>query len=148
MKLDDVLEMWKTDCKINEVDLGTSSLETAQLHGKYVELLAQAKLKKKIAEQKQMTLLKSKFLYYNGKLSQEQLEEYGWKPDPLEGIRRPSRQDMEYFYNADKDIQKTEAEISYYTVLIDTVKDIVDVLKWRHQTIRNILEFRKFEAGF
>jgi hypothetical protein len=32
--------------------------------------------------------------------------------------------------------------------MIDTLKEIVDNLKWRHQTVGNIIRWKQFEAGF
>ena len=87
MKIDlqHILEMWKKDCAIPKNNLDESSRLTPALHAKYMELLAQAKLAKKRAEFKQKSLLKDKWLYYNGKMTQEQIEEKGWVPDPFDG---------------------------------------------------------------
>ena len=105
-----------------------------------------AKLQVKQAENKQQDLLKDKFLWYNGKLSQEETERYGWTPDPFDGLK-VLKTDLNYWYESDKDIQKSESRIIYYKTVVEALKDIVDALKWRHQTIRNIIEVRRFEAG-
>ena len=55
--------------------------------------------------------------------------------------------EMEYYYDADSEIQKSEEKLIYYKTLIDTLKDIVDTLKWRHQTVKNMIQWRMFEAG-
>jgi hypothetical protein len=54
---------------------------------------------------------------------------------------------MEYYYNADPEIQRSVEKIEYYKTIISTLTDIVDNLKWRHQTIGNMIRWRQFEAG-
>ena len=38
MNVEEILEMWKKDSKIDEVDLDLTSSETPKLHSKYLEL--------------------------------------------------------------------------------------------------------------
>ena len=145
MKLEDILQQWEEDCQIGH-RLDEASLNTPKLHAKYLNYLTQTKLLLKRAEDKQAVLLKDKFLWYNGKMGQQDIERLGWDPDPFDGLKM-MKQDMNYYYESDKDIQESEAKITYYKTLLETLKEIIDTIKWRHQTIRNIIEVRKFEAG-
>jgi hypothetical protein len=54
---------------------------------------------------------------------------------------------MNIYYDADIDIQEMQAELEYHTVLVDTIKEILDTIRWRHQSISNIIKWRSFEAG-
>ena len=146
MDLKKILEMWASDCMIDNSHLDQSSRETPQLHAKYLGLLADAKLQLKRNEFKQKALLKDKWLYYNGKMDQQQIEEKGWAPDPFDGLK-VLKGEMDYYYDADPEIQRSEEIIQYYKTLIDTLTDIIDNLKWRHQTIGNMIKWRQFEAG-
>ena len=147
MNLERILEEWKTDSRIEMNALDASSVQTTVLHAKYLELHATYKLKLKDAEFKQAILMKNKFLWYSGKLSKEEIDRFGWDYDPYEGLKI-LKGDMAHFVEADKELQESEAKIEYLKTTIDTLKDILENLKWRHQTIRNTLEFKKFEAGF
>ena len=147
MNLERILEEWKTDSRIEMNALDASSVQTTMLHAKYLELHATAKIRLKDAEFKQSILMKNKWLWYSGKLSKEEIERFGWDYDPYEGLKI-LKGDMAHFVEADKELQESEAKIEYLKVTIDTLKDILENLKWRHQTIRNTLEFKKFEAGF
>ena len=100
--LKEVLAEWATDNQIHETHLDESSRKTPILHSKYLEKLANAKLLLKKAEFSQKTLLKEKWLYYNGKMDKEQIE---------------------------------------------NLTDIVDTIKWRHQTISNIIKWKQFQSG-
>jgi len=145
MNLENILEMWEQDCKISN-PLDESSRQTPQLHAKYLSLLTQAKLQVKRVEMQQKTLLKDKWLYYNGKLSKEEIEEKGWEFDPFKGLKI-LKGEMDYYYDADVDIQKSEEKVQYWKTITETLTEIVDNIKWRHQTIGNMIRWRMFEAG-
>ena len=146
MNLETVLEMWKKDSEIPQYNLDETSRQTPTLHAKYMEFMSIARLQLKKAEMEQKTLLKKKWLYYNGKMTQEQIEKEGWDFDPFEGLK-VLKGEMDYYYDADSDIQKSEEKITYYKTYIETLTEIINVLKWRHSTIKNIIDWRRFEAG-
>ena len=96
--------------------------------------------------EKRKKLLKQKWLYYNGKMSQEEIEKTGWDYDPFDGLKI-MKGEMDYYYDSDTEIQQSEEKIQYWKTLIDTLTEIVDNLKWRHQTIGNMIRWRQFESG-
>lgn len=146
MKLEKLHEMWATDCKINPQDVVGASINTPMLHAKYLQMYSNARSRLVLLEMKQKKLLKKKWLYYNGKMTKEEIDAEGWDYDPFKGLKI-LKGDMDYYYEADEDIQRSEAEIKYQKEIIDTLKEIVDTLRWRHNTISNIIKWRQFEAG-
>jgi len=146
INLENILEEWKNDAQIPQHQLDEVSRQTPSLHAKYLHYLAVAKLQLKRAESQQYTLLKEKWLYYQGKMDQGRLRELGWDPDPFNGLKI-LKGDMDYYYNSDPEIQSSEERIAYNKTLISTLTDIVDNLKWRHQTIKNMITWRQFESG-
>jgi hypothetical protein len=146
MNLEFVMKEWKEDCKIDTNDLFETSRSIPALHAKYLELLATAKLRKKSAEFAQKTLLKKKWLYYNGKMNQDDIEKEGWEPDPFDGLKI-LKGEMDYYYDSDPEIQESEQKIEYLKTCIDTLTEIVENVKWRHQTISNMIKWRQFESG-
>ena len=73
IELEKILDEWREDCTIDNMRLDETSRNTPLLHAKYLELLSQSKLRLKRAELKQKSLLKDKWLWYNGKMSQEEV---------------------------------------------------------------------------
>jgi c-di-GMP-related signal transduction protein len=144
--LESILKEWQEDCEISQHQLDEVSRQTPSLHAKYLQYLALAKLQLKRSENNQKTLLKQKFLYYNGKMSQEEIVSTGWDLDPFNGLRM-LKGELEYYYDSDPEIQKSEEKVLYHKTLIETLSNIVDTLKWRHQTVKNMIDWRKFEAG-
>lgn len=146
MTLEQVLEEWATDSQLPRNNLDEASRQTPSLHSKYLTILSQTKLRLKKAEMDQKTLLKQKWLYYNGKMSEEELKATGWDFDPLNGLK-VMKGEMDYYYDSDKEIQESELKIQYLKTLIDTLNEIVNNLNWRHQTIGNMIRWKVFEAG-
>jgi len=147
MNLDKILEEWHVDCRIDNAHPDESSRITPELHSKYLALLSRTKLQLKQAEFKQKELMKWKWLWYNGKLSQEEINEMGWDPDPFNGLKI-LKGEMEHYIEADPELVASEAKIEMLKTSIDTLKEIVTNLNWRHQTIGNMIRWRQFEAGF
>jgi len=146
MDLQSVLNEWEKDCAIDDMKLDEASRESTKLHAKYLSLLSNYKLMLKRAEFKQKDLLKDKWLYYNGKMDEDTLREKGWNPDPFDGLKI-LKGELEYYYESDPEIQKSEEKIQYYKTIIDTLEEIIENIKWRHQNIKNIIEWKKFQSG-
>ena len=91
-------------------------------------------------------LLKYKWLWYTGKLDDDKIKEFGWQTDPFDGLKI-MKNDFNYFFNADKDLQTLKAKVDYLEVTVDFLKRCMDNITWRHQTIKNTIEWRKFMAG-
>ena len=144
--LNQVHEMWQKDSVIDNHSLDDTSRNTPKLHSKYLQMWSEAKLSLKRAEFEQKKLLKDKWLYYHGKMDRETLEEKGWEPDPFDGLKI-LKGEMDYYYDSDPEIQKSEEKIQYWKTTIDTLTEIIDNLKWRHQTISNIIKWKQFESG-
>lgn len=145
MDLNDILAQWGEDCEIGH-NLDEASRDTPKLHAKYLGYHIQTKLLLKRAEEKQQILLKNKFLWYNGKLSQEEVSALGWNPDPFDGLKI-MKGDLSYYYDSDPEIQQSEAKVVYFKTMLEALKEIIDTLKWRHQSIGNAIRWKQFEAG-
>ncbi len=147
MNIEQVLEMWKKDSIIDDLKLDDTTIRMARIHSKYLELITIAKIRRKKKDLDYKTLLKNKWLYYNGKLSKEEIDIYKWEYDPFGGLNKPLKGDMNYYYDSDTDIQKAQAALEYDKVLIETLEEIMSTIRWRHQNIGNIIKWRSFEAG-
>ena len=146
MNLDEIKLMWESDCEIDDIELDNASLEVPKLHAKYLDLLSSKLMVQKQYQMKYDTLLRDKWLWYNGKLDDETRETYGWAPDALDGVR-VMKNEMYHFFNADKDLQELSAKMEYLKITVDFIKECMQNITWRHQTIRNTIDWRKFMAG-
>ena len=146
MNLESILEMWKNDSVIDEVQLDESSRDSAKLHSKYLDLYSVAKLRQKDLELKFKVILRDKFMHYNGKLSQEEMDRKNWDYDPLNGLT-VLKGDLDKWYDADEVIQDHQKKMAYQEQVVSVLKEILENIKWRHQTIKNMIEWRKFTSG-
>jgi len=146
LRIEDVLDMWKTDSEIDELKLDEASQQSARLHAKYLEMLSVTRLQLKKKEAEFRVLLKDKFLWYNGKMSKDEMDARGWNYDPLNGLK-VLKGDMDRFYDSDSDIQNAQMKIDYLKELVSTLEEIMGNIRWRHQNIKNMIEHRKFTSG-
>ena len=79
-------------------------------------------------------------------MSKEEIDEKGWDYDPFKGLK-VMKTDMNYYYDSDIDIQKSEEKIAYHKTIVETLQEIVETLRWRHQSISNIIKWKQFESG-
>jgi len=89
---------------------------------------------------------KDKWLWYGGKMSRSDIEDKEWDYDPFNGLT-VLKSDYPKFTGADKDIQDLNDRLQYLRVTVEFLQDVVSQVTWRHQTIKNIIEWRKFMAG-
>lgn len=147
MDLESLLKMWETDSKIDDVNLDDTSINSAKLHSKYLELYSHAKLRLKKKELELAVLNKDLWLYYNGKMTKEEMDALSWNYDPFNGMAKPLKGDMNKFYDADPNKVEMEMRVEYLKTYCDTCKDIIDNVRFRHLTIKNIIAHRQFVSG-
>jgi hypothetical protein len=146
MNLKEIPEMWKTDCPIDDIELDASSLEVPKLHAKYAELLSNSKLSVIRYERQMKEMDKDKWLWYSGKMTKDQIEDKNWDYDPFGGLT-VLKSDYDKFKGADQEIQDLYEKLQYLKITVEYLQDVVSQITWRHQTIKNIIEWRKFMAG-
>jgi hypothetical protein len=145
--VDKLLEMWEKDCVIDEMALDTTSSRFASIHAKYLRIYTDSKMLLKHSEMKMEELRKDKWLWFHGKMPREELEKRGWKSDPFDGQVRPLKSDLEMFFETDPDIVKLKAKNIYLNTALETLKEILDTIRWRHSVVRNVLDAKKFYSG-
>ena len=79
-------------------------------------------------------------------MDEEQIKTLDWDFDPLNGLK-VMKGEMDYYYDSDKEIQEAQATIEYWKTIEEALKEIMDTIKWRHQSVKNMIEWRKFTSG-
>ena len=80
MTLDQLMEEWRKDASVDTTELGNESLKIPELHSKYLKLYFEERRKLKALEFQSKDLSLKKYEYYNGRMSQEELDELNWNP--------------------------------------------------------------------
>ena len=115
MKLDEIQLMWERDAQIDRTELGEESLRIPQLHSKYFKIFSQERLLLRKMEGDYKTLFKNKYEWFNGSISEEDLKQYQWEPNPLKILRTDIPMHME----ADQELQAQSLKVEMETIQVD-----------------------------
>jgi hypothetical protein len=143
MNFNDLYEMVQSDLNIDKTELDTESLKTPQLHNKYLIMHSQEKLKLEQLISEKKIKRKDKWLYYTGKMSEEQLRFHGWDPFDLTILKT----DVDKFIDADDDIIRLGAKITLQEEAVNYLEGVVKVISNRQWNIRAALDWIKFTQG-
>jgi hypothetical protein len=143
MTLDDIRKEIQRDVTLDDAALDLESLKIPQLHSKYLNFLTDERLMLKKAQADYAVLRRSKWEYYTGKMSQEELLARGWEPFALKILRN----DLDLYLDGDEDLNKLVQKCEYLKEKISLLEEIVKELNNRHWKIRNAIEWRKFVNG-
>ena len=143
MDIESLREMVKNDIKIDETDLNSESLRTPQLHNKYLVLYENSKLELEKLQFMEKTLKRDKWLFYTGKMGDEDLERKGWEPFEHNILKT----DIPMFLDADPDMQQIRAKISLQSSVVSYLEDVIKIVTGRQWNIKSAIEWIKFTQG-
>ena len=143
MKTEDIISLWEQDCKIDSTELGMESLRIPQLHNKYYKIFIQERKQYFAIEQEYKRLYKVKHEYYLGILSDEEMKDNGWEPQPLKILR----QDMSTYVESDIDLSSLKTRMSIQETKTDMLESIIKAIVNRGFLIKNSIEWAKFQQG-
>jgi len=143
MTLDDIRKEIERDVRLDETALDLESLKIPQLHSKYLNFLTDEKLCLRKMEGDHAVLMRAKWEYYTGKMSQEELDARGWQPFALKILRN----DLDLYLQGDADLNKGRQKMEYHKEKISLLEEIVKELNNRHWKIRCAIDWRKFVNG-
>ena len=107
MSIDEILEQWQQDTKIDRTELGDEALNIPKLHHKYFQILVKEKmiLRKQESGMKQLKLDKYEFLTQG---PNEETKDKGWKLPPRGMILKG---DIPMYLEGDQDIKIGRAHV-------------------------------------
>ena len=135
---------WEKDSTIDKTQLMNTMYGHPLLHFKYLSLLQEYKLKLRKHAMKYANLKQVKIRYYSGELTQEQLEERGWKQYLF---KKPLKSEMEALLDADHDLQQLQEESLYIETLVTACESIMKDIGNRYYLFKNLVEYEKFQSG-
>ena len=140
MNIEQIMETWLQDAKIDDIELDRESLNVPNLHAKYLKLLYQEKLKLRKFNIQKKTLVKVLSEYYKGDLN---------NPEDLKEIKREPwsrtvlKQDINSYVESDDDMIKLLTKIAYQEEVVSLLEDIIKNINNRTFHIKNAIEWRK-----
>ena len=141
-QLNDLLEMWRQDADIDRTEPGKALLDIPKLHSKYLNILSKHRLLAKEALFKYNKMKKVKWEYYTGKMSQEELAEYGWEP-----FQFTLKSDITTYLESDNDLIKLLEKKVYHDESVSVLEAILGELKQRTWQLRDFINWERFIGG-
>ena len=140
--IEQVLNMWEKDAVIDQTEPGKELIRIPSLHKKYLTILTRHKLSCEKANFDYLRMRKIKWEYYTGKMSQEELEQYGWEP-----FRYTLKSDISLYLESDNDLIKLLEKKIYHKEVISVLESILSELKSRTFQLRDFIQWQRFIGG-
>mgnify|MGYP003115983997 CR=1 FL=1 len=143
MNLNDLKNMIERDMVIDKTELDIESIKTPQMHNKYLTFMLDEKLVLQKMESDFSILRKKKWLYYTGKMSQEELNEEGLEPFQHNVLKT----DIDKFIDSDEQIIDLKNKIFYQKEKVKYIEEVVKIISSRQWTIKSAIDWIKFTNG-
>ena len=143
MKLEDIQELWHRDSEIDYTELGTESIRIPQIHDKYLKIFTDERIRLKGVEFELSKMVRTKTEYYSGKMSQEELERYGWE----QYLGRLLKTEIAKYIESDDDVIKLKQQLIVLQEKINYLDSVIRMINNRGFQIKNALDWLKFSHG-
>jgi hypothetical protein len=140
--IEQILNLWTTDSDIDQTEPGKELLKIPKLHNKYLTILTKHKMAAKKANFDYLRMRKIKWEYYTGKLSKEELEQYGWEP-----FQFTLKSDISTYLESDADLIKLLEKKIYHEESVSVIEAIMGELKQRTWQLRDFITWERFIGG-
>jgi hypothetical protein len=141
VNIENIMDLWSEDVKMDNVDLDTESLKIPNLHAKWLNILTKERQKLRRLTIKKQQLSKTLAEYYRGELNNpEELAEI--KREPY--LKTVLKSEIHTYVDTDSDMIELNLRMSYQQEVVDVVEEIMKAINGRQWNIRNAIEWRKF----
>ena len=143
MNIEQIKAQAELDTIIDVNHLDDEASRIPQIHNKYLCMLMDEKLIHENLESKLKILRRDKWLYYSGKLSEDELKRKGWEPFDLNILK----QDLDRFIDSDQDIITLSNKVFLQKEKINYIEGVAKIISNKIWNIRSSIEWIKFTQG-
>jgi hypothetical protein len=143
MNINDIRQQVSQDLVMDETSLDIESMKTPQIHNKYLIIFTDEKLILGKLKSDFNVLRKNKWLYYTGKLSREELDDFGWDTFDLNILKS----DIDKFIDADEEIITLANRILLQQEKVNYLENVIKIINNRQWNIRSAIDWLKFTNG-
>lgn len=140
--LDELIAEWAEDARIDTTNAGGEMTRIPVIHSKYNKYLSLHKIAKSRREAEYNKLRKTKWMYYNGKLSHEELTKLGWEPFVF-----TLKSDLNVYMDADDDLIKIKGLASFHEECASFCAYVMKELNNRTWQMKEWMAWERFERG-
>ena len=140
MKIDQIIENWREDSKLDDVELDTEALKITSLHAKYLKLLFEERVKLRSLRMKQKALRRTLGEYFRGDLNNpEDLAELGREPFGKVILKN----ELDNYVDGDKEMIDLNIRINCYEETVSVLEEILKAINNRNFQIKNAIDWRR-----
>lgn len=143
MNIEQIKIQAELDTAIDVNHLEEESIKIPQIHNKYLVILMDEKLILESLESKLKVLRRDKWLYYSGKMSDDELKQKGWQPFNLSVLK----QDLDRFIDSDTDIINLSHKVYLQREKVNYVESVVKIVAGKMWSIKSAIDWIKFTQG-
>jgi hypothetical protein len=140
--LEAIMEQWEKDSDVDATEPGKEILRIPLLHNKYNKYLSLHNLSAKRAGLEFDKIKKLKWMYYTGKLDQDELDKLGWEP-----FRFTLKSDISVYLDGDDDLNKLKRKKAYHEEAAKFCEYVMKELQSRTYQLRSYMDWEKFIQG-
>jgi hypothetical protein len=140
--IEQILKSWESDANMDQTEPGKELLKIPKLHSKYLDALIKNKLAAKKANFDYMRMRKVKWEYYSGKMTKEELDEYGWEQFSLK-----LKSDIPLYLESDNDLIKLLEKKIYHEEACSVLESIMGEVKQRAWELKSFIDWERFIGG-
>ena len=140
--IEQIMNLWTADSDIDQTEPGKELLKIPKLHNKYLTILTKHKMAAKKANFDYLRMRKTKWEYYTGKLSKEELDQFGWEP-----FQFTLKSDISTYLESDQDLIKLLEKKIYHEEAVSVIEAIMGELKQRTWQLRDFITWERFIGG-
>ena len=143
MKVEDIMEQWDKDCKLDETELGNESTKIHTLHNKYLKIFLAERVR--LFQQKAELKKKRRVLleYYLGELDQSELEELGRD----QFYKKLLKNEVDLYIDSDDMLTDISLKVTSQQEKVDYLESIIKSINNRGFQIKNAIEWNRFITG-
>jgi hypothetical protein len=143
MNIQQIKAQAELDTAIDINHLDDESSKIPQLHNKYLCMLMDEKLILERYESELKVLRRDKWLYYSGKMSEEELKEKGWEPFDLAILKN----ELDRFIESDSNVINLSNKVFLQKEKVNYIESVAKIISNKIWNIRSSIEWIKFTQG-
>jgi hypothetical protein len=142
--LENLIEMWMKDSVVDETELGREATRISKLHSTYLKILAlnSVRVKKIENDYKKMRSIRAR--YYDGKLTEEELKEYGWEQYPYNHRLNSQKENL---LEGDIILVDISAKKVYHEEIVNFCIAVLKELNNRTWQVKSAIDWHRFTQG-
>ena len=140
--LEVIIEQSEKDSDVDSTEPGKEIIRIPLLHNKYNKFLSLHNLSAKKAAIEYDRMKKLKWMYFTGKLDQEELDKLGWEP-----FRFTLKSDINVYLDGDDDLNKLKRKKSYHEETAKFCENVMKELNSRTYQLKAYMDWERFIQG-